>query len=214
MAAIFAAAYDSLPSLPDARDAMIEKKGRDFIDGPLRKFFYEQGVQDKLGVRLLHRHFDMNPNERLVEVRKTSFPIQVGASAEPVIPWHAGNIVPQTYRFVGNSLVPCEFAWEEGQYPTGDLGLGEQFTGQLNQLLEEHDMKDLLGVCRRTPEDTSHLSMEVTHGRVNVMVPQEEAAPEHVEAFWAYNQDGLEKAACVVVCYSGAGGSHDSMHAN
>lgn len=212
--ASFAIAYDTLPSLPDARDAMIAKKGRDFIDGPLRKLFYEQGVQDKLGVRLLHRHFDMNPNERLVEVRKTSFPIEVDVTEEPVIPWHAGNIVPQVYRSMGSWLVPCEFAWEEGEGADA-FDFDDQFARRFGELLEEYGMQDLLGLCRRGPEDESHLSMEVTHGRVNVMVPQESiGAPEHVEAFWAYNEDGLEKAACVVVCYSGANGAHNSMHAN
>lgn len=63
--------FNTLPSLWDARKLFKDGHGEDAVQR-LLNLIEQQGMEQKFGVSLLHRHFDLQKNEALVDTNETS----------------------------------------------------------------------------------------------------------------------------------------------
>lgn len=63
--------FNTLPSLRDARELFKDRHGEDAVEH-LLDLIEQQGMEQKFGVTLLHRHFDLQKNEALVDTNGTS----------------------------------------------------------------------------------------------------------------------------------------------
>lgn len=65
---------------------------------------------NRFGVTLLHSHFDLTENEELVE-RVDADGKTMSISAESVDDFGADELVPTSWRFVGDRLVPMQYCY-------------------------------------------------------------------------------------------------------
>ena len=65
--------FNTLPSLRDARELFKDRHG-EYAVQQLLDLIEQQGMEQKFGVSLLHRHFDLQKNEALVDTNGTSSP--------------------------------------------------------------------------------------------------------------------------------------------
>lgn len=70
--------FQSLPSLENARAKFNKLEGNDLVKEVFRKVFIDQGMERKFGLAMLHRHFDLEPGEMLVDYEGTSVPWSTG----------------------------------------------------------------------------------------------------------------------------------------
>lgn len=59
--------FQTLPSLEVARTNFVKLNGDDLVKDVFKKFFVEQGMDRTFGLAMLHRHFDLEPDEMLVD---------------------------------------------------------------------------------------------------------------------------------------------------
>ncbi len=118
---------------------------------------------------LLHRHFELATNERLVDYRGTSVPWEMNKLA--------ANIKPSTWMLSGAGTVhPYEFYHsldEDG--PTLDFGDPRQraFLAEFAVVLSQHNAQGLFRLCRY-PGDNFKGQVEITQGRSNINLAPED----------------------------------------
>nr|QOD95034.1 HhpV [Paecilomyces variotii] len=153
--------FQNLPSLEIARTNFMKLNGDDLVKDVFKKFFIEQGMDRTFGLAMLHRHFDLEPGEMLVDYEGTS------------VPWNAGHVSgmkpPQPAIWAVSSdgeFKPTEFYFSEGE----GLTIGEEelrFMKRFQELLHEHKVTQSFGLCRYPGDDFNGLC-EITHGRANI----------------------------------------------
>lgn len=191
----FHSTYSQLPPLTLARDMFEARNTKKHLAGPIRDVFLKHGMENEYGVSLLHRHFDMEPKERLVEYHDVSTP-WVLDSNESVVPVLGGYVVPQNFKVDNGKLSPFEFAMQYDQ-PAG-TPVPTEFVQDLAQVLDAGDLSGVLGLRKRSPE--SDLTLEVTQGRANIMVSGKGSNMPVVEAFWTFSEGVDAEAVCGQVC--------------
>lgn len=67
-------AFNSLPDLHHAQDNFVSNRGPDIVATLLRPLIVKHQLEARLGVGLLHRHFDLLDEEMLVEFNNISTP--------------------------------------------------------------------------------------------------------------------------------------------
>ncbi|QSS65306.1 hypothetical protein I7I51_06148 [Histoplasma capsulatum] len=103
-------AYESLPFLQEAANLFKEAQAKDLLQGPIRQLFLDSGMHERYGViLLLHKHFSMETNQRLVDCRNVSTPWTVKNSHNLVVPKYEGFIIPRKFRIFNGTLAPFEF---------------------------------------------------------------------------------------------------------
>lgn len=195
--ASFHATYESLPPLTLAHDKFEESDSSTHLKGPIRDVFLKHSMQERYGVSLLHRHFDMDPEERLVEYHDVSTPWRLSNTEDPVVPALGGYIVPQNFKLEGGKSTPFEFAMQY-EKPESDDDASPEFLNDLSQVLETHNLSNVLGLRRRSPE--TDLTLEVTQGRANIMVLPGKTDEPVIEAFWTFGEGVDAEAVCRQVC--------------
>ncbi|UKZ93230.1 uncharacterized protein TrAFT101_008151 [Trichoderma asperellum] len=151
--------YDSLPSLHAASDTFEQ----------LHELFLKHEVYNELAICLLHRHFDLSPSEKLVELGAISSPWEDSQNRPNVF---GGSIVPRSWAFRQGSLFPFEFGYNEGLKAEVYKPLPEKpaFYTELNDLLVKHGLEHLLGLTLNTDEIRSGtVKFEKTFDRSNVV---------------------------------------------
>ncbi|KAF5609615.1 phosphotransferase enzyme family domain protein [Fusarium subglutinans] len=154
--------YNKLPSIGEAAAAFTAINGNTLLDTAFRDLFVHHGMDRTFGLILLHRHFELGANERLVEYKGTS------------VPWLnnelATNIRPHNWYLSSGKVFPYEFYHslsEDG--PTLDLNNPDQqaFLDQFAKLLSRENAENLFGLCRY-PGDDFEGRIEITQGRSNI----------------------------------------------
>ncbi|KAJ5394741.1 hypothetical protein N7509_006528 [Penicillium cosmopolitanum] len=166
--------FQTLPSLEVARTNFMELNGDDLVKDVFKKFFIEQSMDRTFGLAMLHRHFDLEPDEMLVDYEGTS------------VPWKSGHVSgmkpPQSAIWAVSSdgeFRPTEFYFSEGK----DLNIGEDelgFMKRFQELLHEHNVTQSFGLCRYPGDDFNGLC-EITHGRANINLKPNDAIHIHIE---------------------------------
>ncbi|KAJ5414892.1 hypothetical protein N7509_000226 [Penicillium cosmopolitanum] len=153
--------FHTLPSLEVARANFAKLNGDELVKNVFKEFFIEQGMDRTFGLAMLHRHFDLEPDEMLVDYEGTS------------IPWNAAHVSgmnspePAIWAISSDGdFKPTEFYFSADR----SLAMGEEelrFMKRFQVLLHEHKATQSFGLCRYPGDDFNGLC-EVTHGRANI----------------------------------------------
>lgn len=192
------AAFNSLPSLSQASKAA-HGRGMEALEGRIREFILDNQMQDKYGIALLHRHFAVQDGHRLVDLRHVSAEWAVPSETE-ITQKYNGWIFPRTFRRFDEVATPYEFSYAE-QVPIYDHAFMDSFFDLLKEL-----GLDLVFGLRLLDDHDRALRMEVTEGKVNLMMPLE-AVPEDnaFEALWIIGKDEDDRCHCREYCQQGGG---------
>ncbi|KAH7019807.1 hypothetical protein EDB80DRAFT_820410 [Ilyonectria destructans] len=210
-AAYIPEAYNSLPGLKSASQRLQDNGGESIITGPIRDIFLRHKVNKIYGVALLHKHFQIQPTERLVDIRNVSSPWETGGDTDPVLKKYNGVIVPRSLRFLNGDLLPYEFDFSAEKSSTES---NAEFLQQLSAFFHQNGLDQVLGLRLLESRDPD-VSVEVTEGTSNIMLPQGAVDTQQlIPAMWVFSTDGDDYCSCVEYCYEDRGGSHtgDGTH--
>ena len=148
-------------------------------------------------LQLLHRHFDMDPNEKLVEYGPVQNPWPVAADQEFV---QGGHVLPKSWRMYNDELHPFEFqffpATEQPRTPV----FTKAFVNELRDVLLKTGLDNIVGISLTDPAADSKPDdlVEITIGRNSMMVPAGKAPAEGVDstvaAAWSFSRKADKNA--------------------
>ena len=131
---------------------------------------------------MLHTHFAIGDDERLVGIGAVAVPIEldiiVGSAIKPLV-----------YRFVDSGVAVCE--WTQGN-DANEVDLSSPqyaaFVAELRAVLDEVGLIDVLGIFVRQPGDGKMKGVEFTAGRANITLHKDEPTDggKSVEASWVF----------------------------
>lgn len=164
--------FNNLPLIRQAAARFTDINGEHVVSTTFRDLFVRHKMDRTFGLALLHRHFELDVDERLVEYRGTSVPWAVNQLA--------AHIKPSSWLISAMGTVhPYEFYHslsDEG--PTLDLGNPHQqaFLAEFAEVLSQHNAQGLFGLCRY-PGDDFKGRIEITQGRSNINLIPEDVSP-------------------------------------
>lgn len=194
-------AFIGLPSVMDAGSDLQTKGGRDVIHDVLGPLFTKHGVEEKFGLGLLHRHFEMAPSERLVELNNISTPWNA-TDAQSI----GGILRAQSWLFADNQLVPYEFRYVHGEAAHTQLRSQDTTLGLLGGFLKELyaallalDLDKTLGLRLHPGMEFDGL-VEVTAGRANINFHPSEMSPKNsTDTAWFFDEEYIKRG-CKCKC--------------
>ncbi|KAI1733388.1 hypothetical protein F4680DRAFT_46796 [Xylaria scruposa] len=213
--------YSELAPLGAALDNFDQGPGQAVLDNEIRSqetssdlFERTEGAASLFGISLLHRHFDMDDDEVLVEHGSTSTPWKLPQDPTNFM---AGRLVPRSWRFeAGNEGAHLQ-AYEFGFQPhRSDDAAGNpveaysHFIQDLSSILANHSLISVLGLMVVPSDylpspDHEQIKCERTFGRANVVFdipPGDLDDKEKRTSIWVYgrpNNVGAE----AMLCFSG-----------
>lgn len=159
--------------------------------GVIRELFLKHEVYHDLAVCLIHRHFDMADDEKLVEYGAISTPWSYNQADDNMM---GGSVKPRSWVFKGGKMVAYEFGFNQwGQAPVyRDLPDKPAFYADFNTFLEQEGLNGLLGLTLLTDrKQAGVVKVEKTFGRANIVFPMPDSwdqdnEKETVPAQWEY----------------------------
>jgi hypothetical protein len=160
--------FNQLPGIDRCDKDFCKKNGVEFVDTIARKLVWKYGLAKVFGFGLLHRHFALGEDEKLVEHNNVTTPWDDSEKAKE----HrkGGTILPDAWIVTGDdSLMAYEFNFSpmnkrsDVDYESKDV---QSFISDFTQAVQEAGLEKILGL-RRWPEDFKG-GMERTEGRANV----------------------------------------------
>ncbi|PUU77178.1 hypothetical protein B9Z19DRAFT_1128629 [Tuber borchii] len=180
--------FAQLHNIDEAYRRLEEKTVSKEMLGEVRSLFIRYGVHRTLGIMVLHKHFDMTPEEKLVEFGNVSTPWLVPeANGDSVF---GGKVVPRSWAFSSGHLYPIEFGFNP---PTVEnfpkMSFDQDFVVGLYGLLVGLGIGDLVGLTmlREDIHDMPY-GIEKTVGRVSITLPitPETEPTQAVESVWTF----------------------------
>ena len=163
----------------------------------LREVFLRHNANETFVLQLLHRHFDMDPNEKLVEYGPVQNPWPVAADQEVV---DGGDVLPKSWRMYNNELHPFEFQFMPAAEPREVPVFTKAFVDDLRAVLKTTGLDKIVGIALADkaagskPEDL----VEITVGRNSMMVPAGKTPVQGVDgtvaAAWSFNGNANDNA--------------------
>ncbi len=223
--------FNSLPGLGDSSDSFRSNDGNAAVDSAFQDLFVRHKMTKLFGLGLVHRHFDLKPNELLVDVNGTStawgVPDLPEAPVSAEYQKHHGRIRPHSWTVDGERLAPYEFYYEP-DFSSGGLNfeglatVDPQFLREFIDLLKIHKLSGVLGL--RLLRELNGRQLEVTERAANVTfdVPDDltpENGSQYLEAAWMFRDEAVDgdgkpvtKRYCYSTCTSPSGWSHVQSH--
>jgi hypothetical protein len=205
--------FNTLPSLHDADAEFKERNAVAIMKSALAGIFTKYNVEGLLGVQLLHRHFRLENDERLVDAGGASVPwSNEGSEALD------SRILPVSWAFEGDAYHPYEFKFVPPTQELNEPVVPEPFLVEFNDALKAHDLQGVLGIRSLKPGSGNKPEMEITNGRTNITFDYDSDAAEDdnaIEASWAFRGDGILTTATFCTSYcSGRSdyGGHSKYH--
>ncbi|OBT82529.1 hypothetical protein VE02_08637 [Pseudogymnoascus sp. 03VT05] len=207
--------YNTLPEFFTAKETFKAKDASKTINTALATLFLRHKVHHNLGIQMLHTHFAIGDDERLVGIGAVAVPIEldiiVGSAIKPLV-----------YRFVDSGVAVCE--WTQGN-DANEVDLSSPqysaFTAELRTVLDDAGLIDVLGIFVRQPGDGEMKGVEFTAGRANITLHKDEPTDggKSVEASWVFMEKTIDPedattramAACTSWCREFVG-NHSSRH--
>jgi hypothetical protein len=160
-----ASVFHGIPSLHECNAGFHSKGGTEFLTMHLRPLIRAYGYEERYGVGLVHKHFEIKPDEILVEYQSITAPWKVRTN------YHGATIRPTAWAFTGDEMIPYEFEFvPQSEDKEDDLGSEEKhakFLDAFNNILDAHDLQGFLGLCR-FPGARCDGYVELTEGRANI----------------------------------------------
>ncbi|ENH65728.1 hypothetical protein FOC1_g10001702 [Fusarium oxysporum f. sp. cubense race 1] len=213
-------AVDAMTDVDVAAQRLQELNGLDHMKSCIRDVFMKHGVDKVFGVGLLHRHYDVAPNEKIIELGPVSSPWVVGD--DEVVT--GGSVLPHTWRVFDGELKPTEFKF----VPERDLSNVDRpvfpaaFVKELIGVLQETGLDEVLGVSLHEAGDPDNETMEVTYGRSSIVIPStgligsKVIGPQGFDAFqaaWTFSKkEGEDVVAHHGICAAKASDGVNSRH--
>ncbi|CAM1500538.1 Fc.00g097000.m01.CDS01 [Cosmosporella sp. VM-42] len=227
--------FNTLPGLGAVASDYKASIGEEAIETVFQSLFLRYKMTKTFGLGLIHRHFDLQPDEVLVEVNGTSTAWALptgtdGDDARGLAPGefrkYSGRIKPHSWKAQHGGLVPYEFYFESDYAPKKELdvagltAIDPDFLHEFIELLKETKLDGIIGL--RLLRDVSYHQVEITEGAANVTFQvNDDFAPADgnllFEAAWMFRdtQDGSGAPVtrhCYSSCTSPSGWSHVSGH--
>jgi hypothetical protein len=191
--------YDALPTIRQAHDSLksVEATTMECV----AKIFVEHGVHEYLGLTLLHRHFDMSPDERLVEEMHPDGPPELYSFCTTCT---GHDVVTKSTPVHTGALGLCSaHSWvlrEDGgisayEFQSGDhpVSVPQAFLLEVATFLSAAGLLGIFGLhaMHRPGKDKEGVLIEINdpEGRMNIVtnVPPKEAETEPVtHVLWAF----------------------------
>ncbi len=168
-----------------------------------RIVFNKYHAEKELALSLIHRHFDLQPAERLVEYGRVTAPWVLNE-------YSSHKVRPKSWAFIGDELYPYEFEYNP-LIPSKAFEFDEGFLSDFQQTLRDHNLMNTFGIALAPADDPDFPCLiEFTAGRTNVLSPFDHDEDQiGVEAVWTFScvwnpmQDGSGKPTtrmCRVKC--------------
>ncbi|OCL07888.1 hypothetical protein AOQ84DRAFT_389217 [Glonium stellatum] len=164
------------------------------------KIFARNKVQDRLGLYVNHRHFELQSGERLVEYGAVQTPWQLHNAAADV----KARVTPKTWAFFEDKLIPTEFKYATGVEAVQPIHVPAEFLNEFRAYIDAKNLTSRLGISTRSDDAWDPQSMfELTVGRVSIIVPNEQF-PEHdvTHVGWFFDADGAKVARDCIRCFA------------
>jgi len=211
--------FDALIDPDDAYKQVTSLNGEELIRSSIRDVFVRHAMCDKFGVTLLHRHFDMDADEKLVAVGNTSTPWSSDAIENGTL----GKVIPQAFIFSApDQIAPSEYTFFTNDALTTAISIGsapKAFVEELGSLLFALKLEKVLGLRTVSGRKASH-DVEFTVGRANIFVELDKPADNATPTSWYFcpdhaNPDKCKLMHCIVYCVKmcvTSGGKHVLHH--
>lgn len=118
-------------SLHSVQALFDSKNAQSAINTFIRDCFLKHGVEKTFSACVIHRHFDLAPNERNIE-----------ENGRAIASKDLENIYPSHWLFHDGKLYPYEFTRGSNSGPV----LPQEFVDELGRVLMENDLCDVIGV--------------------------------------------------------------------
>jgi hypothetical protein len=206
-------AFNTLPSLHDADAKFKERNVAAIMNSVLAGIFTKHNVDDFLGVQLLHRHFSLDNDERLVDVGGASVPWSNDGSEAL-----DSRILPVSWAFEGDTYHPYEFRFVPPAQELCEPDVPEPFFFEFNEALKAHNLQGVLGIRSLKTSYGKKPGMEITKGRSNITYDYDSDAAEDdnaIEASWGFGGTAMTATLsfCTSYCSSRSDyGSHSRFH--
>jgi hypothetical protein len=154
-------------------------------------------LNNEIAIRLLHQHFNLDADEKLVEHGPVSSPWPISAAQDRVT---GGYIVPKSWRLYNGELYPYEFRFRsvaDTEQDAVSIKFPQAFVIEISDVLKETCLDKILGITivDHALDSTEVELMEITYGRNSVMIPavEQEIIPEtSFQASWAFVEKNPE----------------------
>jgi len=178
--------FNQIRHLESAQQILQERAVEESAIKSLRSLFHRHDVHKALGLMILHRHFDMTPDEKLVEFRGVATPWPVNDESEVF----GGKIVAKCWAFYQGGLHPTEFGFNPPGEPSYlETTFQAEFVQELYEFLSLLKLDDIFGLVSLSDSDLlSMRGVERTIGRVSITLPLSEdiELPDTIESVWAF----------------------------
>lgn len=200
---------NSLQNVDTALDSFTQSNGLDLVLNEIRFLFVEYSITQDWGVAILHSHFPLSTNQRLINFGHTTVPVEWEAIKDDA----KRSIQPCSWLFddVGQ-LRPFEYTYDIRPSPTHTPPT--QFISQLNSLLKFHNLSSLVGIVQL---NLIPKGFEQTHHNANITIPYEifnddmRASDKYSQVVWSFDPISNAKW-CQKSCFKGFNHTHDVAH--
>lgn len=164
--------FDSLPDVTTAATTVRDKQGEQLIRSAVKSLLLKYSLNDKIGVALVHRHFDLKPDEVMVDYHGVA------------TPWNSalldhyntfGSVQPLSWVIVDGKPQPYEFYYstENAADDTGIFDLPDAFVAEYETILKAGKLEGYLGLraLRGQPGNGVEGTMEFTQRYATFTVP-------------------------------------------
>lgn len=152
-----------IPHIPSLEDANVSiktnEKFRQFL-ADFETLVTSAGLQDTLGITLVHRHANVPPGSRMMDFKQTLQPFPLAADAKDVY----------GYPIRWKSIALHQKDWKPYEYELGDEDDEDpEFLVAVKCLLERHRIKNI-GLRRFSPQEPEELEITEKQG-ISIKIP-------------------------------------------
>lgn len=159
----------------------------------IRSVFLAHQVEESLCLTLIHRHFALAADERVVEYNGVATPWKIESRA--IVPLQH-RISPQKWAFIDGKLCPYEFVFEgDNDASMPQVDFSDAFLKDFHSILQEYNLEGVFGLSSLLADKTdlatkiaSGRKMEVTTGRTSITIQEtkDDQKDDVIETSWVY----------------------------
>lgn len=196
------AVFDTLSPINVAGARIRNIEGEQLIKTAFRDLITKHGINNNIGVALVHRHFTLKPDEIMVEYRGVATPWDTAALKRYA---GFGSVLPLSWVLVDGQLRPYEFYFSTDPSEVAfDVPL--KFLSQFDALLKFNGLDGVLGIraLREMGHESATHMMEFTQRYATFTVPwsgklENTAGESLYRTSWSFRR-GIEDPADYCLC--------------
>ena len=176
---VVAAPSDHFNFLPDIMESsdVFRNRCTPEVFAQICQIFLKHHVQHVCGLALLHQHFDLQQDEKLVNIDNVAIPIKDSVSNL--------SIAASRWALLGEQVIPYEITERVDEI---GMDIHAAFLCELSNKLRSYGLVETLGLCsvESISGTTAEPTMEFTSGRANITlaVDIDPLDGSSVEAAW------------------------------